>query len=255
MKLHLPSQEEKITRLLLEADRNSSDKRRDFQLKITDIEIFAAYVAAHLSGDYLARTKRYNPGYFYGGSSKGILKSFLSKRISAEQSREIEDAFKNDPHLQKTMRALNDIFTKYYADIFNIGKDRTPSRNGPIAAMQRISRKNFFVKEFLPQAMLAYFDEGKKLEEAFASPQSARKGIAKAFQVNAFISEFGSPSPCPVSQRFYQICALAPARDPKTGAVSIIGREAGALLAFIYNEFKHGKSELTPHVEERAEPS
>lgn len=235
-------------------DARALQKRR---VASVDVHVISRYIENYLC-DQEYKTR----------SSPEALKVLYSKEsftdrgawVIHSQKQSISDAI-NEEELKKTFSKISEAVLQYFKDLETVkgtfnrddfcnGLDHNTSVGLSVTIMREEAEKGFFSRELLPFMLAGMSQQQRDAEKDNSFFEAAFKN---AKSNNAFSEEVDDAGHCPFSRRLASILALKPHRDPETGKVTIIGKEPGALPAFIHNEIENGiGASAQPTIEEEA---
>lgn len=230
--MNIPEQEDALRNVIHQTnaayastyEASGDEAAADFsaRLALIDPETIGEYACAYLNDEN------------HGHGHVPNLRDITLFDADPETKEDIRSWMNNNPAAVGAYSAIHDILLNYFEDLEALSADEPDG-----AAFQATS---VFIKEvgwgvlweeMLPETIRDFTDEQKDQMDG----KDLSDGLARAFASGIFETDTAM---CPFKQRVYHVFALKPERDQETGEVTINGRAAGALPAFIHNEIKNG---------------
>lgn len=192
------------------------------RVAFVDPQVIAHYASAHLTN---VDNINQNPASI-----------FRISMINADEDTldNTKDWVNENSEARATYHALYEILSNYFEDMYEVTlDDKAGITNATSQVFLREVGLGLLWEELLPEMVRDLSEE----QRSRFNSEDVSAGLAATFKSGTFDRKEGS---CPFQHRVYHVCALKPERDEETGEVTIVGREKGALLAFIHNELKNG---------------
>lgn len=229
--MYLPEQTDKLNAVAektqaaydtaIEKGKDPSAAEFSARIAFVDPETIGHYVSAYLSD--IENLQQSTPE---------VRKVTLSSADKATKD-STKDWINQNPHARATYNTLHEILSCYFEDMSEVTAiDKGAAHDASDAFLKEVGFGVIW-EELLPEMIRGMSEDQRSRMKG----EDILEGLSATFETGVFDRETGS---CPFQHRIFHVFALKPERDPETDEVTIVGREKGALLAFIHNELKHG---------------